>query len=194
MKYISTLALAGTVIWLAGCASAPRVVVVEPIGPAPAGAAEAGGEGSLAIYSARALEVIDVNAEEWLSDYNFGGNENHYEPAHTDYTIYTQDGQFLQHVRNARGPGDQTPVLVMLPAGSYKVEAAALNCDSRRVGVLMFVVVKPGQATVAHLDGDWNPTEQSMPTALATLPCGRVIGWRAEEIGVASNQMMSRAN
>ena len=187
MKYVSTVVLAGTMIWLTGCASAPRVVVVEPIGPGPAGAAQGGAAGSLAIYSARVPEVVDVNAEVWRYNNDFGRNEFLYEPAHTDYTIYTQDGQFLQHVRNAREPGDQTPTLVTLPAGSYKVEAKAVNCDSERVNVLMHVVIKAGQATVVHLEGDWNPPSQFKPTELATLPCGRVIGWRAEETGVASN-------
>jgi hypothetical protein len=187
MKYVSAVALATTMIWLAGCASAPKVVVVEPIGPAPAAVAQAGGDGSLAIYSARTPAIGDVNAEVWRYNNDFGRNEFLYEPAHSDYTIYTQDGKLFKRVHNARDPNDQTPTLVTLPPGSYKVEAAALNCDSQRVNVLMFVVIKPGQATVAHLEGDWNPPAQSRTTELATLPCGRVIGWRTQEAGVASN-------
>ena len=89
-------------------------------------------------------------------------------------------------MRNARDPNDDTPTVVALPAGSYKVEAEALNCDSSRVNVLMPVVIKPGQATIAHLEGDWNPPGQYQETELAKLPCGRVIGWRAPEAGFAS--------
>jgi hypothetical protein len=40
---------------------------------------------------------------------------------------------------------------------------------------------------MAHLEGDWNPGVQDKETELATLPCGRIIGWRAPEAGLASN-------
>jgi len=194
MKYITAVALAGATAWLAGCASTPRVVVVEPVGPAPARVAPGVGDGSLAIYSARTPAIADVNVAEWRYNNDFGKNEFLDEPAHTDYTIYTQDGEVFRRVRNVRDPNDQTPTLVTLPAGSYKVEAEALNCDSHRVNVLMFVVIRPGQATIAHLEGDWNPSGQYKETELATLPCGRIIGWRAPETGFASNQRISQAN
>jgi hypothetical protein len=194
MKYVTAVALAGTTVWLAGCASAPRVVVVEPVGPAPTGLAQSVGDGSLAIYSARNPANVGVNAAEWRYNNDFGKNEFLYEPAHTDYTIYTQNGEVFRHVRNALDPNDEAPTLVTLPAGSYKVEAEALNCDSSRVNVLMPVVIKPGQATIAHLEGDWNPPGQYRETELATLPCGRVIGWRAPEAGFASSQPSFQAN
>lgn len=194
IKYVTAVALAGTTVWLVGCASAPRVVLVEPVGPAPTGVAQGMGDGSLAIYSARTPANVDVNAAEWRYNNDFGKNEFLYEPAHTDYTIYTQSGDVFRHVRNARDPNDQTPTLVTLPAGSYKVEAEALSCDSSRVNVLMPVVIKPGQATIAHLEGDWNPPGQYSETELATLPCGRIIGWRAPETGFASTQPSSQAN
>jgi hypothetical protein len=194
MKYVNAVALAGTTVWLVGCASASRVVVAEPVGPAPTGLAQVTGDGSLAIYSARTPANVDVNAAEWRYNNDFGRNEFLYEPAHTDYTIYTQNGEVFKHVHNARGPNDETPTLVTLPAGSYKVEAEALSCDSSRVNVLMPVVIKPGQATIAHLEGGWNPPGQYNETELATLPCGRIIGWRAPEAGLASAQTSSRAN
>jgi len=188
MKYLSAVALAGTTVWLAGCASTPRVVVAEPIGPPPMGVAQGKGDGSLAIYSAPAQASVDVNAAEWRYNNDFGKNEFLYEPAHSGYTIYTQKGDVFRRVRNARDPNDQTPTLVTLPAGSYQVEAVALSCDSSRVDVLMPVVIKPGQATIAHLEGDWNPPGQYPRAELAALPCGRVIGWRAPEAGLASSQ------
>ena len=194
MKYLTAVALAGATVWLVGCASAPRVVVAEPIGPAPMGVAQGAGDGSLAIYSARTPAGVDVNEAEWRYNDDFGRNEFLYEPAHSGYTIYTRNGDVFRHVRNARDPNDQTPTLVTLPAGSYKVEAQALSCDSSRVNVLMPVVIKPGQATIVHLEGDWNPPGQYPETELATLPCGRVIGWRAPEAGFASIQPGPRAN
>jgi hypothetical protein len=150
---LNTVALAGAVVWLAGCASVPRVVVVEPVGPAPTGTAQGQGDGSLVIYSARTPAVVDVNVAEWRYNSDFGKNSFLYEPAHTDYTIYAQNGEVFQHVRNARSMNDETPTVVALPVGAYKVEAKAVNCDSIPVKVLMTVVIKPGQTTMAHLEG-----------------------------------------
>src|ERR1035437_9329581 len=93
MKYLNTVALAGAVVWLAGCASAPRVVVIEPVGPAPTGTAQEEGDGSLVIYSARKPADVDVNMAEWRYNNDFGKNDFLYEPAHTDYTIYAQNGE-----------------------------------------------------------------------------------------------------
>ena len=188
MKYANGAALAGAVVWLVGCASAPRVVVDEPLGPVPAGVAQGTGDGSLVIYSARTLADVDVCTAEWRWNNDFGKNAFLYESAHTDYTIYTPNGEVFKHVHNARGPNDDTPTVVTLPAGSYKVEAEGVNCDDNRVKVLMAVVVKAGQTSLAHLDGDWNPTGQYKEAEFAKLPCGRVIGWRAPEAGYADIQ------
>jgi hypothetical protein len=194
MKYLNAVALAGAVVWLAGCASAPRVVVVEPVGPAPTGSAQGQGDGSLVIYSARTMADVDVNVAEWRYNNDFGKNDFLYEPAHTDYTIYAQGGEVLQRVRNARSTNDETPTEVALPPGAYKVEAQALNCDSIPVTVLMTVVIKPGQTTMAHLEGGWNPLSQDNGIELARLPCGRAIGWRAPEAGFAISQASYQAN
>jgi hypothetical protein len=194
MKYLNAVALAGAVVWLAGCASAPRVVVVEPVGPAPTGSAQGQGDGSLVIYSARTTADVDVNMAEWRYNNDFGKNDFLYEPAHTDYTIYAQNGEVLQRVRNARSTNDETPTVVALPSGAYKVEARALNCDSIPVTVLMTVVIKPGQTTMAHLEGGWNPLSQDNGIELARLPCGRAIGWRAPEAGFAISQASNQAN
>jgi hypothetical protein len=188
MKYASSIALVGTMVWVAGCASAPRVVVVEPVGPVPTGATQRVGDGTLVIYSARTPAVVDPNLEEWWWNNDYGKNPFLYEVAHTDYTIYTRDGAVLRHVRNARDPNDETPTLVTLPAGSYRVVAEGINCDSSRVTVQMTVVIKPAQTTMAYLEGDWNPMGEYRQTELARLPCGRVIGWRAPEAGLASTQ------
>ena len=195
MKCTVAVAIAGATVWLVGCASAPRVVVAEPVGPAPAGTDRAEGHGSMAIYSAHTLALVDVNEAEWRYNNDFGENRFLHQPAHTGYTIYTQDDELFRHVRNAHDPDDATPTLVSLPAGSYKVQAQAINCDSRRVNVLLSVVIQPGQTTVAHLDGPWTPPPGPYPSAeFATLPCGRIIGWRASQAGLASNPRPSQAN
>jgi hypothetical protein len=186
MKYASSLALAGAVIGLTGCASAPREMVVTPVGPAPTDMFPDTGEGSLVVYSARAQAPMDINTEEWRWNNDFGRNEFLYEAAHSAYNIYTRDGKLLKRVANARGPNDDTPTVVTLPKGSYRVEAEAINCDENRVTVLMPVVVKPGQATLAHLEGGWAPEAEPGQAQLAKLPCGRPIGWRADEPGFAT--------
>ena len=186
MKRVSSLTLAGAMIWLTGCASAPREVAVTPVGPAPTDITHQAGNGSLVIYTARARADVDPNMEEWLWNNDYGKNEFLYETAHTGYTIYTRDGKVLQHVANARSRDDDTPTVVALPAGSYRVEAEAISCDSSRVRVLMPVVVKPGQATLAYLEGGWRPEGEYRQAELARLPCGRAIGWRASEQGFAT--------
>ena|ERR1035437_1194764 len=160
MKYVNSVALAGAMVWLVGCASAPRVVVMEPVGPGPMAGSQGMGDGSLVIYSARTPANVDVNTETWLQNNDFGKNEFLNEPAHTDYIIYAQNGEVLQHVRNARNVSDDMPTLVSLPSGSYKVEAQGMDCDSSRVKVLMTVVIKSGQTKMAYLEGGWNPGGQ----------------------------------
>src|SRR5664280_1092219 len=75
MKYVNTVALAGALVWLVGCASAPRVVVTEPVGPGPLAGSPGTGDGSLVIYSARAPADIDVNVAEWRYNNDFGRND-----------------------------------------------------------------------------------------------------------------------
>ena len=105
---------------------------------------------------------------------------------HTGYVIYAKSGEVFKRVRNARNANDGTPTVVALPAGAYKVEAEAVDCDSDRVKVLMTVVIRLGQATLAHLEGDWNPKGQHKGTEVVNLPCGRAIGWRAPETEIAN--------
>jgi hypothetical protein len=186
MKYTNILAAVGATVCLVGCASAPRVAVEEPLGPAPTGVARGTGDGSIVIYSAQEPADVNMYEQEWRWNNDFGRNAFMDEPAHSGYTIYTQNGEVFKHVRNARDPNDATPTVVKLPAGSYKVAAEAINCNGNREKVLMNVVVSPGQTTVAHLTGGWNPMGQYGETQLARLPCGRAIGWRASEAGYAS--------
>ena len=137
MKYLSAVSLAGAMLWIAGCASVSNVVVVDSVGPGPAEGLHGTGEGALVIYSARASADVDINTAAWRWNNDFGKNEFLYEPAHSDYTIYAQNGEVFKRVRNARNANDDTPTVVALPAGSYKVEAEAVNCNTDRVKVLM---------------------------------------------------------
>jgi hypothetical protein len=189
MKYASTLAMAAATFWLAGCASAPKVTVVDPVGPAPSTDASASGDGLLLVYSARIPAYVDMNIQEWRWNNDFGKNEFMSEPAHTGYSVYTKTGELVERVRNARDLSDETPSLVALHPGTYRVEADAFNCDGSRITVLLPVVIKAGQRTVAHLEGGWSPAGFE-DTELARLPCGRAIGWRAAEAEVASSAML----
>jgi hypothetical protein len=194
MRYIHAAALAAAVVGLVGCASAPRVVVNEPLGPAPSGISQIKGDGSMVIYSASTPADVDAYMAEWRWDNDYGKNAFLYEPAHTDYTIYTQQGEVFKHVRNSRDLNDDTPTVVTLPAGTYRVQAEGVNCNANRVQVLMTVVIKPGQTTLARLDGGWNPMGEYRETEVAKLPCGRIIGWRAPETGYAGIQPSPRSN
>jgi hypothetical protein len=175
-------------LWLAGCSSVSKVVVAEPVGPGPMVGSHGSGNGSLMIYSARAPADVDVYTEEWRWNNDFGRNAFLYQAAHSDYTVYTQDGVVFKRVSNGRDSADDAPTVVSLPAGTYRVEAEAVDCSSERVEVMFPVVVEPGQATVANLEGGWIASGAHGQTELARLPCGRAIGWRASEAGFAGVQ------
>lgn len=187
MKYANTLAAA--TLWLAGCASAPTVAVVDPIGPAPSLGAPGSGDGALVVYSARTPAFVDINNEDWRRDGSFGRDQTAIELSHTAYSVYTTTGELVEQVRNARHLGDETPFVVALRPGAYRVEAEAINCDGSRIVVILPVVIKAGETTVANLEGGWRP-QGVEGTELARLPCGRAIGWRAGEAEVASTAML----
>jgi hypothetical protein len=189
MKYTNAIAMAAATVWLAGCASAPTVAVSDPVGPAPSMDASASGDGSLLVYSARIPAYVDINSQEWRWNNDFGRNEFMFEPAHTGYSVYTKTGELVERVRNARDLSDGTPSLSTLRPGAYRVEADAINCDGGRITVILPVVIKAGQTTVAHLQGGWHPAG-TQDTELAKLPCGRAIGWRAADADLASNAML----
>jgi hypothetical protein len=140
----------------------------------------------LVIYSARTPADVDAYTAEWRWNNDFGRNDFLYERSHSGYTIYSLNGQVVKQVRNARSANDDSATLVTLPAGAYKVEAQGINCDSDRVNLLIPIVIKAGETTMAHLDGSWNALPGEREMELAKLPCGRVIGWRAPEAGFAA--------
>ncbi len=194
MKYASMAALAVAAVGQVGCASVSKVVVSEPVGPEPSEASQGAGKGSLVIYSARALADVDINQVEWRWNNDYGKNQFLYEPAHTDYTIYAANGEVVKHVRNARNESDDAPTVVTLPAGSYKVEAEGIDCDGSRVELVLPVVVRPGEMTLAHLEGGWQPPPDYKETQVARLPCGKIIGWRASGSAFAGHPISALSN
>jgi hypothetical protein len=185
MKYAVLVAAGSAVACLVGCASPPEVAISEPVGPAPMAGEQATGGSALQVYSARLRAVVDVNREEFMANNDFGKNDFLYRPAHTDYTIYSQDGKVLREVHNARGLDDSDPAVVPLPPSKYEIEARA-----RGVGMVKVpVVVEPGKLTTVNLQRYRKPVPESAPrTDLVLLGNSRVVGWKATATTPAENQ------
>ncbi len=182
MKYVSVrlLATASGLLWLVGCSSVPLARSVQPVGPAPNASAAAVRDGWLRVYSAREPAEIDPSLAERLWDENIGRSDLLYNPAHTDYSIFNQDGTLVERVRNARGVADMDPALVELPPGRYTITAQAEEDSGEVVGVTIPVVIEPGKRTSVHLTGDWRPPGRFVRSELVELPDGQIAGWRAE--------------
>jgi hypothetical protein len=186
MRHAHSLALAAATVWLAGCASGPRVAtMVDPVGPAPSLADTGSGEGLLLVYSAQRPAFVDVGRDGYALGNTPDRGDTRYEAAHTGYTVYSKTGEVIRQVPNATDRDDGTPSIVGLPSGTYRVEAKAINCNGSRITVVMPVVIRAGQMTEAHLEEGWHPMAPDN-TQLAKLPCGRVIGWRASSPEVAT--------
>src|ERR1041385_2919547 len=115
MNQLCRLVWAAGALGLTGCASAPPLAVLAPIGPAPSQSTSGGGDGFLQIYSARQPAATDPATEEFFWNNDFGRNQFLHRPAHTDYVIATQDGGIFKRVRNARDINDPQPTRVSLP-------------------------------------------------------------------------------
>jgi hypothetical protein len=178
MKDARLFLLASVSLCLIGCASNPRVTVLGPVGPAPVGRAGTTPEGCLQVYAARQKAHVDMNEAEFLQNNDFGKNDFRYRPAHSDYTIYTENGKFVEHIRNARDRNDSVPTLVTLPAGTYRIAAKA-EINGSRMDVMLPVRIAPGQCTQVHLQGNWKPHRQFDNRDVVRLPDGQIAGWRA---------------
>jgi hypothetical protein len=152
------VSLGSSLLCLTGCMSPPKTVALAPIGPVSDQHPAAAGDGFLRIYSARERAVIDLNAEEFFWNNDFGRNEFLHATAHTDYAIYTADGKLLRRVRNARGMNDEEPATVPLAPGTYKIQASAVAYDAVTFEAVISVVIEPGQTTEARLDQPWKPS------------------------------------
>ena len=178
MRQANTMVLTGALIWLVGCASPTKVAVLEPIGPRPAKRLNSPGDGHLQVYSAREQADIDPNMEERLWNDDLGKNEFRYDPAHTDYTIYSEGGRLLKRVRNAPDRNDPEPTLVSLPPGRYEILAEAED-GAGTLEVRVPVVIQAGRTTTAHLSGGWKPQSQYTRNEVVRLPDGEIAGWLA---------------
>jgi hypothetical protein len=185
MKYTILIAASNALLCLVGCASPSQLAISDPVGPAPTEHGQAIGNSSLQVYSARVRAVVDPNKEEFLQNNDFGKNDFKYEPAHTDYTICSQDGKVLQKVRNARGPDDAEPAVVPLAPGHYKIEAKARDYGM----VVVPVVVESGKLTTVNLQRNRQPVPEPVAkTDMVLLGHSRIIGWRAKEASPADTQ------
>lgn len=194
MKTTCIALLTPLMVCLVGCATAPRVTMLEQVGPGPALAAQHSSEGYLQVYSAREKALIDLTGEEFIWNNDFGWNEFLHAAAHTGYSIYAPDGHLLQRVRNTTGMNDANPTLVKLSPGVYRVEAEAEDYNDITLSVTVPVCIKPGLTTSVHLDDNWNPPAAMTKEGdqIVRLPNGNIVGWRLLIPDSVGNQ--SKAN
>ncbi len=181
MRCVKTASLVSTLLCLAGCASLDKVAVLGPVGPSPAGTLKPQSEGFLQVYSARKRTPIDPNTEEFFWNDDFGRNEFLHYPAHTDYTILTEEGKVFMQVHNSVDLYDPRPTLVALPPGRYNVQARAEDFGRINENVMLSVVIQAGRATRAHLAEDWRPARHPDKAQVVRMPGGRVVGWSAKD-------------
>jgi hypothetical protein len=149
--------------WLAGCASQPNGLVLDPIGPPDSHSAAAGSNGTLVVFSA-----FDPHA-----DFNDLPYLRHY----TDYEITCQDGKLVQTVHNASSTSLEGPKRVQLPVGTYCVVARANGYGV----VTVPVSIRADQVTTVHLEGSpaWPDGRELAKSNPVRLPDGEIAGWRA---------------
>jgi hypothetical protein len=181
MKYIKSIAVGSALFCLVGCATAEKVAVLEPVGPAPGQTVKPQSKGSLQVFSARKRTPTNVNAEEFFWNNDYGKNEFLLYPAHTDYTITTPDGKVVTQVHNATDLFDAQPARVSLAPGFYKVLAQAEEFARDRERVELPVEIKAGQTTTVHLAADWNARARSKDTNMVRMSNGQVVGWRVPQ-------------
>ena len=91
--------------------------------------------------------------------------------SHSSYAIYTIDGELFKIVENHTSPGEDSPELVALPAGSYLVIARF----ERQGDVRIRVAIEQGQLTVLDLDFGAGDGQTVTFTRVVT-PYGRLTG------------------
>ncbi len=182
MKHLTLIAAAGVLIGVTGCASAPKVVVLDRLGPCHTVLASAEGGGSLQVYSARVQAVTDLNALTYFWNNDYGKNEFLYGAAHSDYAVFDANGKRVRQVRNSRGIDDAEPTPVTLPAGSYTIQAEAEEYPGMTLTVVIPVAIESGQLTTVHLEPNWAPAGEMDPGRMVRLADGRVLGCRAQNL------------
>jgi hypothetical protein len=148
---------AGLIVLLAGCASTP--IAVSPVGPEPTSSSALTPKGYLKVFSDTETHIIGDNA--------------YYYP-HTGYTILDGSDRLLGYVPNHLGNMDETPSIVTIPVGHYKIKAESASYGR----VTVPVIVAQGRSTVVHLDGYWRPSSNAATNAMVFFPDGEAVGWK----------------
>jgi hypothetical protein len=157
MKMIQVLAVLTA---CAGCAPIQPLVLSNPVGPLRSFVDESRTGGSLVVYSDADGRVADP------ADYS----------PHSDYEVYTMDGQAIRSVTNRDNMSAREPAIVELPVGQYKVTAKAL-----KFGVVTVpVVIEQGHTTVVDLNAEILPHSLAANEKWVSLPNGQIIGSKSE--------------
>jgi len=164
MKHFHVFAWLLASIFVQGCASFQTGLVLDTVGPGPDATQVAGTNGVLMVFSA-----YDQHA-------HFNGSP--YRRYHSDYKIFSQDGNLLQIVHNDLGGVTQDPKPVKLQSGRYRVVARANGYAWVDVPVLIMA----HSVTTVHLEGgaSWIRDEALVSNSVR-LPDGRIAGWRASQ-------------
>jgi hypothetical protein len=163
-KYLSLLFAAGIVPCLVGCVSGPTALA--PVGPEAHGRTRPGPEGYLEVFTA--TRAVDTD---------FHSNFN----PHLGYNVSDLSGKWVEFVPNHASDLDETPDLVPLAPGTYRVVAESTWCGL----VWVPVVVQQGKTTVVHLDGNqWRPASGAFGH-LVYLPNGEAVGWSSQNAQTA---------
>ena len=162
MKSLNTVLAAMVVIpLLAGCASTP--VALAPVGPKPTSQQPYnvkydGAYGYLQVYSDTKEHFIDHDLPYYW---------------HIGYNIYDDSNRKVKYVPNNIGITDETPTLVQIPQGNYRVVA-----ESSAYGrVTVPVVIQADKTTVLNLDRGWRPSATISTNELVRFPDGEAVGW-----------------
>ncbi len=133
--------LVPTLLGVASCASTPAPATVNLVTPEhrclPASA------GNLIVYSATYAQTLEQ------SEY----------PAHTDYSVATEDDKIIRRVANNTGSFGASPALVELPCGNYRVRA---QYEAGRF-VVVALTVQSGKTTILDLAGEPGVRTQLSP-------------------------------
>jgi hypothetical protein len=149
---------------LSGCATGKNGTVLDTVGPLlPQPTAAIATNGTLLVYSAN-----EVNADFNDRDLN--------RPEHSDYKIFTSDGNLLQKVHNNSGTILQDAVPVELSPGKYNVVARANGYGY----VTIPVTSVARQNTTLHLKGggSWPNESAFNQTNAVRLPDGQIVDWK----------------
>jgi hypothetical protein len=103
--------------------------------------------------------------------------------SHSSYAIYTINGELFRIVENHIPPGNESPELVALPAGSYVVTARS----DRQGDVRIRCAIEEGQLTVLDLDLDAGDG-QTVIFARVVTPCGQLIGGSRVQAPIVTSQ------